>query len=116
MCSSDLLQALVRWDAAGFAVREAEERREARLPPAARIATVTGPPGALDDLQALLELPPAAEVLGPVPTRDADAERLVLRVPRADGVALARALGEAQRLRSARKLEPVRIQVDPWEL
>ncbi len=110
------LQALVRWDAAGFAVREAEERREARLPPAARIATVTGPPGALDDLQALLELPPAAEVLGPVSTRDADAERLVLRVPRADGVALARALGEAQRLRSARKLEPVRIQVDPWEL
>ena len=87
-----------------------------RLPPAARIATVTGPPGALDDLQALLELPPAAEVLGPVPTRDADAERLVLRGPRADGVALARALGEAQRLRSARKLEPVRIQVDPWEL
>jgi primosomal protein N' (replication factor Y) len=111
-----VLQALVRWDAAGFAVREAEERREARLPPAARIATVTGPPGALDDLQTLLELPPAAEVLGPVPTRDADAERLVLRVPRADGVALARALGEAQRLRSARKLEPVRIQVDPWEL
>lgn len=110
------LQALVRWDAAGFAVHEAEERREARLPPAARIATVTGPPGALDDLRALLQLPATAEVLGPVPTRDADVERLVLRVPRVDGVALARALGEAQRLRSARKLEPVRIQVDPWEL
>ncbi|WP_408895474.1 primosomal protein N' [Nocardioides sp. R1-1] len=110
------LQALVRWDPAGFAVREAEDRREARLPPAARLATVTGPPGALDDLRALLSLPGSAEVLGPVPTRDPDVERIVLRVPRAEGVALARALGEAQRLRSARKLDPVRIQVDPWEI
>ncbi len=110
------LQALVRWDPAGFAVREAEERWEARLPPAARLATVVGPPGALDDLQALLALPESAEVLGPVPTSDPDVERLVLRVPRAQGGELARALGEAQRLRSARKLDPVRIQVDPWEL
>mgnify|MGYP006208818229 CR=1 FL=1 len=30
--------------------------------------------------------------------------------------ALATALGEAQRLRSARKLEPVRIQLDPYDL
>jgi len=114
--ASPALQALVRWDPAGFAEREAEERREARLPPAARLATVTGSPGALDDLRALLALPESAEVLGPVPTPDPDVERIVLRVPRTHGADLARALAEAQRLRSARKLDPVRIQVDPWEL
>ena len=116
-----VLQALVRWDPAGFATREAEERRAARLPPAARVATLTGTPGALDDLRALLALPEAADVLGPVPVparaSDEEAEeRLVVRVPRAQGAALAHALGEAQRLRSARKLEPVRVQVDPPEI
>lgn len=55
-------------------------------------------------------------MLGPVPTRDDDVERVVVRVPRSQGADLSRALAEAQRLRSARKLEPVRIQVDPSEL
>ncbi|WP_435768533.1 primosomal protein N' [Nocardioides sp. SYSU DS0651] len=109
------LQALVRWDPGGFAAREADDRREARLPPAARVATLSGPPGALDDLRALLDVPQPAEVLGPITLSD-DEERLVVRVPRTQGVALARALAEAQRLRSARKLEPVRVQVDPPEL
>ena len=113
-----VLQALVRWDPAGFASREAEERRTARLPPAARVATLTGTPGALDDLRALLDLPEAADVLGPVPVAGSEdgEERLVVRVPRAQGAALARALAEAQRLRSARKLEGVRVQVDPPEI
>ncbi|WP_215815728.1 primosomal protein N' [Pimelobacter sp. 30-1] len=110
------LQALVRWDPAGFAAREAEERREARLPPAARVATIRGAPGALDDVLTLLDLPAPGEVLGPVPTRDDEVERVVVRVPRSQGADLARALAEAQRLRSARKLDPVRIQVDPAEL
>ena len=39
--------------------------------------------------------------------------RAVIRVPRAHGVDLSRALGELQRVRSARKLDAVRIQVDP---
>ena len=43
------LQALVRWDPAGFARREAEARSEAHLPPASRLATITGDPGAVDD-------------------------------------------------------------------
>ncbi|KRB74082.1 primosome assembly protein PriA [Nocardioides sp. Root190] len=113
------MRALVRWDPAGFAAREAEERWAARLPPAARVATLTGSPGALDDVRALLALPEAAEVLGPVPVpggAESEDERLVVRVPRANGVELARALAEMQRLRSSRKLEAVRVQVDPWEL
>lgn len=105
------LQALVRWDPAGFARREAEERAQAHLPPAARIATVTGDVGAVDDVLHLLDLPEGAEVLGPVPV--GDDQRLVLRVPRAGGDALSEALGALQRVRSARKLDPVRVQVDP---
>ncbi len=105
------LQALVRWDPAGFAEREAHERAAAHLPPASRIATVTGPPGAVDDVLTLLDLPEGAEVLGPVPL--GEESRVVLRVPRTAGAGLSRSLGELQRVRSARKLDPVRIQVDP---
>lgn len=105
------LQALVRWDPAGFARRESEERAQAHLPPAARMATVTGDLGALDDALHLLDLPDGAEVLGPVPVDDE--HRVLLRVPWSRGTSLSLALGDLQRLRSARKLDPVRIQVDP---
>ncbi|MCW2812887.1 MAG: hypothetical protein JWN84_342, partial [Nocardioides sp.] len=106
------VQALVRWDQPGFARREADERREARLPPTTRLATVTGEPGAVDDALTLLAPPDHVEVLGPVPAGP-DEERLVLRTPLARGADLSRALGELQRIRSARKLDAVRIQVDP---
>ncbi|MFT3871666.1 MAG: primosomal protein N' [Nocardioides sp.] len=111
--SQAALQALVRWDPAGFAEREIAQRREARLPPAARLATLTGEPGAVDDLLTILELPSAADVLGPVAFGDRGEWRAVLRAPRSQGIALSRALGEAARVRSARKLDPVRVQVDP---
>lgn len=109
------IQALVRWDPAGFAAREMQERLEAHLPPASRIATVTGEPGAVDDAVTLLEAPPGAEVLGPVEVGDQES-RVVIRVPRAHGSALSRALGDLQRMRSSRKLTAVRIQVDPASL
>ena len=108
------VQALVRWDQAGFAAREMAERQEAHLPPASRLATITGEPGAVDDAVTLLDLPEGAEVLGPVPVDDE--ERVVVRVPRAYGGRLSRALGELQRARSGRKLDAVRIQVDPVTL
>ncbi|MDH2416395.1 primosomal protein N' [Nocardioides sp. CER19] len=106
------LQALVRWDQPGFARREAEQRAEAHLPPASRLATITGDAGALDDALTLLAAPASAEVLGPVPVAE-EQWRAVVRVPRAEGAALSRALLELQRLRSSRKLDPVRVQVDP---
>ena len=56
-------------------------------------------------------------LLGPGAVRGADPQvRAVVRVPRVHGPALSDALGELQRLRSARKLDPVRIQVDPLTL
>ncbi|GAB2855600.1 primosomal protein N' [Nocardioides pacificus] len=110
--SHPALQALVRWDPAGFAERETRERVEAHLPPASRLASITGAPGAVDDALTLLAAPEVAEVLGPVPTGEEEV-RAVIRVPRAQGPALSRALGELQRVRSSRKLDAVRIQVDP---
>lgn len=108
------VQALVRWDHGGFAERESTERQAAHLPPASRLATISGEPGAVDDAVTLLDLPAAAEVLGPVETDEGS--RVVVRVPRALGTDLARALGQLQRVRSSRKLDPVRIQVDPYSL
>jgi primosomal protein N' (replication factor Y) (superfamily II helicase) len=50
--------------------------------------------------------------------RDAEpAERALIRIPRADGLALARALHAAQAARSARKEGTVlRVQLDPAEV
>ena len=65
------------------------------------------------------------EVLGPVPVAagpvasaaaspgEPEPVRAVLRVPRALGAQLSRALVELQGVRAARKLPPVRVQVDP---
>jgi primosomal protein N' (replication factor Y) len=109
------LQALVRWDPAGFAARESAERAGAHLPPVSRLATISGDPGAVDDALTLLAAPADAEVLGPVPLGgdESGAVRVVVRVPRAHATALSAALLELQRVRSARKLDPVRVQVDP---
>lgn len=118
---SPLLQTLVRWDPAGFAARELEERVSAHLPPAVRMATVTGEPAAVEEALGVLTLPDVAELLGPVPVEgsrnEPDTEvRVVLRVPRAGGVALSEALLAMQRTRSARRLPAVRVQVDPHAL
>ena len=81
------LQALIRWDPAGLARREIDERLSAHLPPASRVATVTGEPDDLESALPTLELPAGAEVLGPVPVegrdaRDEEQVRYVVRVPR----------------------------------
>ena len=120
------LQALLRWDPGGFAGRELEQRQSAHLPPSSRLATLTG--AELDVLEArdMLQLPDGAEVLGPVPVEargpgpppapEEQPVRAVIRVPRAAGPALSRTLGEMQGVRAARKLPPVRVQVDPVSL
>jgi primosomal protein N' (replication factor Y) (superfamily II helicase) len=133
------VQALIRWDAATFAARELDERAELRFPPAARMASVTGPPAAVESLLAAVTLPPGAELLGPLPAdlrpggvrRQASSAgaggqatgpgpqyvRYLVRVPRSEGTELALALRAGQAARSAAK-EPgaVRVQLDPAEL
>jgi primosomal protein N' (replication factor Y) len=122
------LQAVLRWDPGGFAERELAERRAARLPPACRLATISGSEEAVAASLAHLQLPAGTEVLGPVAVGDppgpsgppstpaAGEVRAVLRVPRAAGARLDEALAAMQRVRSARKLPAVRVQVDPIRL
>jgi primosomal protein N' (replication factor Y) len=110
-----VVQALVRWDPAGFASRELADRASARLTPAARMATLTAPSEALVEALAATEFPRGAEVLGPVDLGEESA-RVVVRIPNARGAALSRALQHLQAGRSSRKLVPIRVQVDPAEL
>jgi primosomal protein N' (replication factor Y) len=91
------------------------------------MAAVTGPAAALADFLGSAELPARAEILGPVPAEfhaaepaepgTEPAERALIRVPRPDGLPLARALHAAQAVRSARKDGGVvRVQLDPAEV
>ncbi|MCC9708833.1 primosomal protein N' [Streptomyces sp. MNU76] len=61
------VQALVRWDPVGHAVRELAERAELGFPPVSRMAAVSGPAQAVADFLTAVQLPSDAEVLGPVP-------------------------------------------------
>ncbi|MFI1765646.1 primosomal protein N' [Streptomyces sp. NPDC020800] len=126
------VQALVRWDPVGHAVRELAERAELGFPPVSRMAAVSGTPTAVAEFLSAVEMPPDAEVLGPVPvppTQPGRArrpgapppgehwERALVRVPPGSGTALAAALKTAQAARMARGSgEPVRVRVDPPDI
>ena len=128
------VQALVRWDPVTHAERELAERAELRFPPAVRVAALTGTKDAVRDVLDAADLPPGAEVLGPVPVvggvlrpepgepgseprEPPETVRGLVRVARPEGTALAVALRAAQAFRSARKdAGPVRLQLDPGEL
>ncbi len=110
-------QALVRWDPVTFAERELAERAELGFPPAVRMAAVSGEPEAVATVISGVDR--AFEVLGPVPLEQqgGDQVRALVRAPRAQGGALARALQAAQAGRSARKEGGgVRVRLDPAEL
>lgn len=126
------VQALVRWDPAGHAMRELADRAELGFPPVSRMVSVAGTPAAVAELIGSAELPPGTDVLGPVPlpVRRAGApvragdpppgerwERALLRVRPGQGAALAAALKTAQAVRLARREgEPVRLRVDPPDI
>ncbi|MEU4037654.1 primosomal protein N' [Streptomyces collinus] len=126
------VQALVRWDPVGHAVRELAERAELGFPPVSRMAAVSGTAEAVAEFLGASQLPPDAEVLGPVPVpptlpgrpRRPGApppgeqwERALVRVPPGSGSALAAALKTAQAARMARGAgEAVRVRVDPPDI
>ncbi|HEV2373751.1 MAG TPA: primosomal protein N' [Streptosporangiaceae bacterium] len=118
------VQAFIRWDPVTHAERELAERSALGFPPAVRMASLTGPPEAVEDLLGALVLPQPAEVLGPVdmvgdsaaPGADGAQQqvRALVRIPRAQAAVLATALRTAQGVRSARKAGgQVRVQIDP---
>lgn len=129
------VQALVRWDPAGHAMRELADRAELGFPPVSRMAAVSGTPEAVAGLLDAARgagLPEHAEVLGPVPLPVAERgrprrtggpppgeqwERALIRVPRGSGAALAAALKTAQIRRLTRREGPVaHIRVDPPDI
>ena len=108
-----------RWSAGTRRASPPARRRSARsahLPPASRLATITGEPGAVDDALTLLAPPTAPSCSarcrsGRRRGRGPWSACPARRAPRSP-----RALGELQRVRSARKLDAVRVQVDPPSL
>jgi primosomal protein N' (replication factor Y) len=108
------VQALIRADPAGLAARELADRRAARLPPAVRLATITGPAEDIATVGAG-RWPEPSDVLGPVPLDDG-AARLIIRVPRRQAGQLAGTLKTLAATRSAAKLSALRIQVDPVDI
>ncbi|QAY71901.1 primosomal protein N' [Xylanimonas protaetiae] len=126
--------ALVRFDPAGFADRELSERAQLALPPAVRVAAVTGDRAAVAALVGRVALAGPATTLGPVevPSErtgpgetpagdgslfDGAPVRVLVRVPAADGDELARQLRASLGVRSAHR-EPgaLRVQLDPQEM
>lgn len=123
--------ALVRWDPAGMAQRDLDERAELGLPPVVRVATVTGDRSAVDMFLPRLALPADASVLGPLDLGEDDAAdgvqdtlagaettvRAIVRVPRRDGRSLAVALRDGVSQRRARR-EPghLVVQMDVTDL
>ncbi|WP_431998153.1 primosomal protein N' [Streptomyces fungicidicus] len=126
------VQALVRWDPVGHAVRELAERGELGFPPVSRMAAVSGPGEAVAGFLSAVALPAQAEILGPVPLPVTPAgrprrpgapppgeqwDRALIRVPPGNGAALTAALKSAQAARMARGGNtPVWVRVDPPDI
>ncbi|MCA5894699.1 primosomal protein N' [Isoptericola sp. NEAU-Y5] len=119
--------ALVRFDPGGLADRELAERHELGLPPAVRVAAVTGERQAVAAVVGRVPLAAGDALLGPVEqpapggaARDVTLDpgvRVVLRVPLARGAELAAQLRASLAVRSARREGgTVRVQLDPKEM
>lgn len=123
------VQSLIRWDPVGHAEAELTARADVGLPPSVHMAAIDGTPDAvtalLDEVR-LAEL--EADLLGPVdlpagvrrpagtPTGVA-VTRMLVRVPRRQGLALAAALRRGVGVLSARQThEPARVQIDPLHI
>jgi len=122
------VQALIKWDPVGHAEAELEARTEVGLPPAVHMAVVDGASEAVNALIDHAELPEDADLLGPVdlppgvrrpPATPVDerAIRMLVRVRRDEGLALAASLRQATAIQSARHdHDAVRVQIDPLHI
>lgn len=108
---SDATQAMVRADAAGFAWRELEQRRDVNLPPACRSAVIEGPATASDQFVAALNLPETVTTLGPVWMEEGQ-HRWLLFFPYAAGAQVARELKNGKVRSSTHRWPMVSVRVD----
>lgn len=126
------VQSLIRWDPVGHAEAEATARAEVGLPPSVHMAAVDGTAGAvtalLDEARLSDQEELHADLLGPVDLpagvrrpagtpAGAPVTRILVRVPRQQGLALAAALRRGVGVLSARQThEPARVQIDPLHI
>jgi primosomal protein N' (replication factor Y) (superfamily II helicase) len=122
------VQSLIRWDPVGHAEAELTARTEVGLPPSVHMAAVDGTAGAVAALLDEARLPDGADLLGPVDLpsgvrrpagspADAAVTRMLVRVPREQGLALAAGLRRAVGVLSARQThQPLRVQMDPLHI
>jgi primosomal protein N' (replication factor Y) len=122
------VQSLIRWDPVGQAEAELTERAEVGLPPCVHMAALDGAAAAVGALLDEARLPDGADVLGPVDLpagvrrpagtpAGAAVVRMLVRVRREQGLALAAALRRGVSVLSARQThEPVRVQLDPLHI
>ncbi|WP_309075524.1 primosomal protein N' [Paenarthrobacter sp.] len=122
--------ALLRWDASGYASRELALRKELQLPPAVRVASVTGSRADVvhfsDALEANAELASAAKLrkAGPAPVQlfggaqpsaaENDAEvRTLYFIPYADAATATRAMRAVKAANAAKRTSgPVQLRLD----
>jgi primosomal protein N' (replication factor Y) len=126
------VQSLIRWDPVGHAEDELAARSEVGLPPCVHMAAIDGSTEAVHALLDEAQLPDhetmQADLLGPVdlpagarrpagtPT-DVPVIRMLVRVRREQGLALAAALRRGVAVLSARQThQPVRVQIDPLHI
>lgn len=140
--AQEVVGALVRMDPASFASRQLEERRQLHLPPAARMAEVSGPAVAVDAFLTLVDEASAVQPqrpgvpvsghalpwigpvpveeprgLGPLEAHDDVRHRALLFFPYARAESVVGALRAARSAASARREhEAVRVRVDPVDL
>ena len=114
-----LAQALIRWNPEEYIQRILDERQVLRFPPTASIVAIDGPEDQLNSF--CKELP--AELIGIVDAPRSDRRtpnqgirRALIRCNTEDYPQLARVLRERSGVRSARKLYPLRLTLNPPEL
>jgi primosomal protein N' (replication factor Y) len=123
----EAVSALVRWDPSGFAARELGLRRTLSLPPAVRVAAITGTRPAVDGFAQAAEdvlSRSGVRTVGPVPLpaapgphREAAAWRLLAFFAVADGPAVSRGLRAARIAQATRRgSEPVQLRLDGADL
>jgi primosomal protein N' (replication factor Y) len=122
------VQSLIRWDPVGHAEADLTARAEVGLPPSVHMAAIDGAAHAVAALLDEARLPDGAEQLGPVDLppgarRPAatppgvPVTRMLVRVPREQGLALAASLRRGVGVLSARQThDPVRVQIDPLQI
>ncbi|MDQ0732093.1 primosomal protein N' [Arthrobacter sp. B1I2] len=119
--------ALLRWDPAGYAGRELSLRVELQLPPAVRIASVTGPRAAVEHYTGAVEADLAGtgitvRTAGPAPLlltaqpsgrRSAEDVRTLLFFPYGQATAVVRVLRATRAAVAAKRTtEPVQLRLD----